>query len=256
MSISKPGPAPVQCPTCGEWLNEDDLYCRYCGRPMVATGFDDEGNVIVTRQPPTGASLRGVGERNRLPDPHDRRGNRGGALERVPGGALGCTTLAAILAALIIGVMLITWFLIRPGIAGSARDGIQDGLNRELSLHAVAPSTSSITIDEVTINEYLAASEAWFDPVGDLSVDLTDNLVTAQFNIYGLTGSFSSGLTVQDGLIRLVNPSASGAASRLINTTDIARAIETQLRIFVQNQGRPVNNITIDDGLLTVTFAE
>jgi hypothetical protein len=36
----------------------------------------------------------------------------------------------------------------------------------------------------------------------------------------------------------------------------MAQAIETELRIFLQNQGRPVTNVAIDDGVLTLTFAE
>jgi hypothetical protein len=256
MSMTKPGPAPVQCPNCGEWLNEDDLYCRYCGKPMVATGFDEEGNTVVRSVGAQGGNLRAAGDRPTLTDPLNRRPKREGTLARVNSGALGCTTIAVALAVILLLVMVVAWFLIRPSIADSARDGVQDGLARELSLHGVSPGTTTATIDEVTMNEYLAASESWFDPVTDITIDLTDNHVEASFSLYGLSGTFSAGLTVQDGLIRLVNPETSGAAGRLIDTNDMARAIETELRVFLQNEGRPATNVTIDEDVLTVTFAE
>jgi hypothetical protein len=255
-SITKPGPAPVQCPNCGEWLNEDDLYCRYCGKPMVSTGFDDEGNTVVRTVAGQGGNLRAVGERPTLSDPLNRRPKREGALARVNTGALGCTTIALVLAGILLVVMVVAWFLIRPGMGDSARDGVRDGLARELSLHGVGVDTTTATVDEVTINEYLDASESWFDPVSDLSVDLTDNQAEVSFSLYGLSGTFSAGLTVQDGLIRLVSPEAGGAGGRLIDTAEMAQAIETELRIFLQNQGRPVTNVAIDDGVLTLTFAE
>lgn len=255
-SITKPGPAPVQCPSCGEWLNEDDLYCRYCGKPMVSTGFDDEGNTVVRTVGATGGNLRAAGDRPTLSDPLNRRPKREGALARVNTGALGCTTIALALAGILAMVMVIAWFLIRPGIGDSARDGVRDGLARELGLHGVSANTTTVTIDDVTMNEYLDASESWFDPISDITIDLTDNEAEASFTLYGLSGTFSAGLTVQDGLIRLVNPEVGGAGGRLIDATEIAQAIETELRIFLQNQGRPVTNVAIDDGVLTLTFAE
>ena len=106
------------------------------------------------------------------------------------------------------------------------------------------------------MNEYLAASESWFDPVSDITIDLTDNQAEASFSLYGLNGTFSAGLTVQDGLIRLVNPETGGAGGRLIDGDEMASAIETELRVFLQNQGRPVTNVTVEDGVMTVTFAE
>jgi hypothetical protein len=238
-------------------LNEDDLYCRYCGKPMVATGFDDEGNTIVRSVGAQGGgNLRAAGDRPTLNDPLSRRPKREGTLAKVNSGALGCTTIAAVLAGILLVVMLIAWFVIRPSIGNSARDGIQDGLARELAQHGVGAGTTTATVDEVTMNEYLAASESWFDPVTSISVDLTDNQVEAAFSLYGLSGTFSAGLTVQDGLIRLVNPETGGAGGRLIDGDEMASAIETELRVFLQNQGRPVTNVTIDDGVMTVAFAE
>jgi hypothetical protein len=223
---------------------------------MVATGFDDEGNTVVRSVGMPGGNLRAAGDRPTLNDPLSGRPKREGTLARVNTGALGCTTIVAVLAGILLVVMLIVWFAIRPSIGDSARDGIQDGLARELSQHGVSAGTTNVTIDEVTMNEYLTASESWFDPVTNISIDLTDNQAEASFSLYGLSGSFSAGLTVQDGLIRLVNPETGGAGGRLINGDEMARAIETELRIFLQNEGRPVTNVTIDDGVMTVIFAE
>ena len=253
MSIHTPGPASIACPNCGEMMNEDDLYCRYCGRPMVSTGFDDEGNVVIRPARASGSGLRGVGEQSRLPDPQDRRQKREGALAKVSGGPIGCTALLIGLIAIILLIMVVAWFLLRPGIADSARDGVQEGLSRELNSQTIAPETTNLTISEVTINEYVDASSAWYDPLGDLSIDLHDNEVVASFTLYGLSGTFTSGLTVQDGLIRLVNPSAGGAGGRLIEADDIARVIESELRIFVQEQGRPITSIQVNENELTMT---
>jgi hypothetical protein len=148
--------------------------------------------------------------------------------------------------------MLVAWFLVRPGIADSARDGIEDGLSRELALHSISAETTTLTINEITLNEYLDASDAWFDPISDLNVDLRDNDVVVSFSLYGASGTFSSGVTVQDGFIRLVNPQTGGAGGRLVDADDIARVIESQLRAFVQNEARPITNISVDEGEITI----
>jgi len=254
MSITRPGPVPIMCPNCGEEMNEDDLYCRYCGRALVSTGFDDDGNVVIRQQSRSTSTLRGVGEANRLPDPQERRLKREGALAKVSGGPLGCTALLGILLAVLVVIMIVAWLLVRPGIVDSATDGVQDGVAHELSLHSIAAGTNSVTIDEITLNEYLDAGEAWFDPGSELRIDLQDNEVVAAFTLYGLSGTFTAGATVQDGLIRLVNPEAGGAGGRLIDANDIAQVIESELRLFIQEQGRPVTNVSIDEGELTITL--
>ena len=58
---------------------------------------------------------------------------------------------------------------------------------------------------------------------------------------------------MQDELIRLVNPSAGGAGGRLIDADDIARVIESELRLFVQEQGRPITSIQVNENELTMT---
>jgi hypothetical protein len=253
MSIHTPGPALIPCPNCGETMNEDDLYCRFCGKPMVSTGFDDDGNVVVRSQTSrSGGGLRGVGEQSRLADPHERRSKREGTLARVGGGPIGCTGLLAIVLGILVLVMLVAWFLVRPAIADSARDGVEEGISRELALHSISAETTTLTINEITINEYVDASDAWFDPVSDLRIDLRDNEVVASFTLYGASGTFSSGVTVQDGVIRLVNPETGGAGGRLIDGDEIARVIEQQLRIFVQNEARPITNVSVDDGEITI----
>ena len=254
MSISKPGPANIPCPNCGELMNEDDLYCRYCGRPMVATGFDDDGNVVVRSQTRTSSSLHNIGEANRLPDPQERRIKREGALAKVSGGPLGCTALLGGLLAILLLVMVVAWFLVRPGMADSARDGVQEGVSRELNLHNIAAETTTLTINEVTINEYLDASDAWYDPISNVQIDFHDNEVVASFTLYGLSGTFSSGVTVLDGMIRLVNPSVGGAAGRLVDAGDIAQVIESELRVFVREQGRPITGVSVDEGEITLTI--
>ncbi len=256
MSSNRPGPAPVQCPHCGKMLNEDDLYCRYCGRPMVATGFDDDGQGGTVR-PTAGQApiLRGVGDRPTLNDPLASNRPRGGALSRFSTGALGCGPILAIAIGLLIVVMLIAWFAIRPSIASSARDGVRNGLSRELAVDSLGANTSSVTFDETTLNEYLDAGSAWFDPLDNLKLTLTDNQVKASFQLYGLSGNFTAGLTVQDGVIRLINPKTSGAGGRLIKTDQIARAIEDEIRTFVRGEGRPIANVSVTNGSITITFA-
>lgn len=256
MSSNRPGPAPVQCPHCGKMLNEDDLYCRYCGRPMVATGFDDDGQGGTVR-PTAGQAppLRGVGDRPTLNDPLASNRQRGGALSRFNAGSLGCGPILAIAIGLLILVMLISWFAIRPSIASDARDGVRNGLSRELAVDSLGANTSSVTFDETTLNEYLDAGSAWFDPLDDLKLTLNDNQVKASFKLYGLSGNFTAGLTVQDGVIRLINPSASGAGGRLIKADQIARAIEDEIRTFVRGEGRPIANVAVTDGSITITFA-
>lgn len=254
MPITRPaGPAPVRCPHCNNMLNEDDLYCRFCGRPMVATGFDDDidgGNI----RPSSGQEtiLRSVGDRPRLSDPRSGQSERS---RRFSFGALGGTWILGLLAGFLIVVMLISWFVLRPSIADSARDGVQEGLSRELALDALGPNTTTVTLDEVTLNEYIAASENWFDPLGDLDMDIRTSTIAVDFSLYGLSGTFTSGLTVQDGLIRLIGTDASGSAGRLIDVDEITDVIEAELRAFIQAEGRPVTNVAVDDDVLQITFA-
>lgn len=254
MSVSKPGPAPVQCPRCGEMLNEDDLYCRFCGQPMVATGFDPDDEGVLRPPSQAGGPIRAAGDRPTLTDPLAPSRPRKGALEQIRTSGLGCTALIGIALGVIIAVMLIAFFIVRPAISDAANGGVRDGFAHALSLANPDPSTSAYTLDETTINEYLKADEAWFDPLHDMAIHLQDNEATVDFKLYGLGGSFSAGLTVQDGLIRLVSPSTSGMGGRVIDADQIAKTIESELRTWVQGIGRPVSNVAIQDGTITITF--
>jgi hypothetical protein len=256
MSVSKPGPAPVQCPRCGEMLNEDDLYCRFCGQPMVATGFDQDNEDYPrpANGTPIGGPIRAAGDRPTLNDPLAPKRANQSALSKVRTGSLGCTALIGIGLGVLIALALITFFVIRPAISDAANSGVRDGIARELSLAKPDPATNVITLDETTINEYLAADEAWFDPLHDMTISLNDNQASVDFGLYGMNGTFSAGMTVQDGLIRLVSPHSSGTAGRLIDADQIAKTIESELRAWVQGIGRPVSNVAIQDGTITITF--
>ena len=47
---------------------------------------------------------------------------------------------------------------------------------------------------------------------------------------------------------------ASGTAGRLIDADQIATTIESELRVWIQGIGRPVSNVAIQDGTITITF--
>jgi len=235
-------------------LNEDDLYCRFCGQPMVATGFDQENEDYPRPATTTGGPIRAAGDRPTLNDPLAPKRANESALSKVRTSSLGCTALIGIGLGVLIALALITFFIIRPAISDAANSGVRDGIARELSLVKLDPSANAITLDETTINEYLAADEAWFDPLHDMTISLNDNQASVDFGLYGMNGTFAAGMTVQDGLIRLVSPHASGTAGRLIDADQIATTIESELRVWIQGIGRPVSNVAIQDGTITITF--
>ena len=251
MSISRI-PQPVRCPNCSQMMNEDDLYCRFCGQPMVATAFGSGGHGkgrtdIDDEDPP----IYDPGNFKPLAEPRSVRAARRPAFDRVRGG-FGCSGFAILAIVGVIAATLILLFVARPSIHQAAQNGVSDGLAQRLNVAAPAQPGSAIVLTQGDINDILVADSPFYDPIGSPRVTIDDNQVRVAFSIYGLSSEYRAGLTVQEGRIRLIDPAISGSASFFVDAGQVTTAIERELLAYTTRTGVGFSGVTFDDGVITV----
>jgi hypothetical protein len=252
-----PRPREVPCPNCGQKMNEDDLYCRFCGQPMVATAFSTEGQgtgrtFADADDPP----IYDPAEPKPLYDPRGgiREGRaRGPALDRVRGASLGCGGLGIVALVGLVGFILIFWFVARPSIDQAARNGVSAGLGHALTTAAPPQPGVPVQLTQGRINDILIADSAFYDPISSPRVTIDDNRVRATFTVYGLAGEYQAGITVQEGRLRLIDPAITGAAGMLIDDVEMTRVIERELLDYTQRTAIGFSGVTVDDGVITLT---
>lgn len=247
------GPQPVRCPNCGQMMNEDDLYCRFCGQPMVATAFGVEGHgkgrtAADDEDPP----IYDPGDFKPLAEPRSVRAARRPALDRVRGG-FGCSGFAILGLVGVVSAILILFFVARPSIDQAAQNGVSDGLARRLTVAAPAQPGVPIALTQGDINDMLVADSPFYDPIGSPRITIDDNQVRVAFSIYGLSGEYRAGITVQEGRIRLIDPAIDGSAGFLVDPAKITAAIERELLAYTTRTGVGFAGVTVDNGLITVT---
>jgi len=252
MSVSR-RPQSVRCPNCGQIMNEDDLYCRFCGQPMVATAFGGEGHgkgrtAADDDDPP----IYDPGDFKPLAEPRSMRASRRPAFEGFRGG-LGCGGFTAIGAIALAGIVLILWFVARPSIDQAAQNGVSDGLARRLAVAAPAQPGAPIVLTQGAINDILVADSPFYDPIASPRITIDDNQVRVTFSIYGLSGEYQGGLTVQEGRIRIIDPRIVGSASLLVDSTRVTAAIEGELLAYTTRTGVGFAGVTVDGGVITIT---
>jgi len=158
---------------------------------------------------------------------------------------------------LIAGVALgVAWFVIAPLASDAMQDSAHEAISATLANTTVAPdpASGSITVTEAQIRTALRAHTNQLDPITDPVVKLSTKGFTIDFSVYGYTGTISGDLAMAGGQVKIVDPTLTGMAGRMLDIDAIALDLQDQFNAWLTaNNLRVVSIATIDDAITIVT---
>ncbi len=170
----------------------------------------------------------------------------------------GCAGQLARLGLGLLIIIALYLLLVRPQISAALGRSIAD-LLAPTTIDAAAPlpaviaalPTGTVTISEAEINGYLAEAGSLL-PVESASVRLVADRAIVTVRAYGLTGTASSGIAVDQGAIVLRDPQIAGPLAALISASDLTATLSGRITAEFARQGRQIVAVTISDGYLSV----
>jgi hypothetical protein len=117
------------------------------------------------------------------------------------------------------------------------------------------PNTGEVVqLTDQQANAYFAANPDALAPLDQVSVRFLAGQVQTDVRAFGISARVLSGLTVENGRVRLVNPRLDGAPDFLISVDEVAQPIERQINAQLVNQNQRIRAVRIDPGVLNVTL--
>jgi len=89
-------------------------------------------------------------------------------------------------------------------------------------------------------------------PVESVSVRLVSDRVIASVRAYGVTSVVSSGITVQDGRLVMIDPRLEGPLAAMLSVRELTEVLNERLNAEFVRQGRQIVAVHVDNGTLTI----
>ena len=153
------------------------------------------------------------------------------------------------------------WILfLRPAVHQSVDGEIQQGLQRAVGQSPfdaarAAPSGYMLPIPEDQMNTYLSQNSEALAPITSMQVSLQPGVMVVTFQAYGFGSTVSLGLAVQDGKLIAQNVQVSGLLSWVETPQELTPRLNEALAQVSTNLGHALSAVTIDEGVLKLTFA-
>ncbi len=178
-----------------------------------------------------------------------------GAGSRGPSGCL-LGALGVVLIALV-GAVLVAVVAYNAATGGQLRDGLRDVASTEVTqLGPVdVPEDGRLTVSEADVNRTIRRYTDDYGAISDPTFAIDPNGVVLDFSVLGIDSSYRSGLIAEGGQLRLTDPRASGAASRVLGAGDMAGIVEPALNDILRQSGVTATGVELGDGELTVLIA-
>ena len=178
-----------------------------------------------------------------------------GAGSRGPSGCL-LGALGVVLIALV-GAVLVAVVAYNAATGGQLRDGLRDVAATEVTqLGPVdVPEDGRLTVSEADVNRSIRRYTDDYGAISDPTFAIAPNGVVLDFSVLGIDSSYRSGLVAEGGQLRLTDPRASGAASRVLGAGDVAGIVEPALNDILRQSGVAATGVELGDGELTVLTA-
>ncbi len=178
-----------------------------------------------------------------------------GASSRGPSGCL-LGALGVVLIALV-GAVLVAVAAYNAATGGQLRDGLRDVAATEVTqLGPVdVPEDGRLTVSEADVNRSIRRYTDDYGAISDPTFAIAPNGVVLDFSVLGIDSSYRSGLVAEGGQLRLTDPRASGAASRVLGAGDMASIVEPALNDILRQSGVAATGVELGDGELTVLTA-
>lgn len=273
----------MRCPQCGARNALGSEECSNCGRPFIrngskshAGGYEDDYSASQqTRQLPAQPRQ----SRQSRPDVHvhyerddyyddeyddpyyDERAYAAPPPARrgMNGCLLSLLVMLAVTAGVIIGAIIVTDMYVRPrvtdAISSHVGAGIENTVREQINVELVDIPAGDITITETEINQRIA-ERGGLGPVDDLSISIDPNGVDAGLSAYGMSGSYSGNVQVENGQLRFTDGSLSGPLQYVVEEDVIARIASDAVNRALADAGYRVEAVTLQDGQMILTLAQ
>lgn len=172
-----------------------------------------------------------------------------------PRGPSGCLlgALGAVLIALV-GAVLVALIAYNAATGDQLQDGLRGVAATEVTqLGPVAvPEDGRLTVSEADVNRTIRRYTDNYGAISDPTFGIDTDGVVLNFSVLGINSSYRAGLVAEDGQLRLSDPAASGAASRVLSADDLTGIVEPALNDILTQSGVTATGVELTDGELTV----
>ncbi|NJP08021.1 MAG: hypothetical protein HC837_21590 [Chloroflexaceae bacterium] len=169
-------------------------------------------------------------------------------------GCLFVTVLLLITAGVLTALFLPRDILDQIGQQVSRESGLQQQIESQIgqSLPAAIGELPAgvITLTDADINTYIAANPSQFEPLEAVTVQFVPGAIQANLSAMGMQSQLTTGVTVEAGQIRLVNPRLDGPLSAMIAVDELVNRLEPQLNQHLLAQAHTIRDIRIEAGQL------
>ena len=151
-------------------------------------------------------------------------------------------------------------FFLRPEVHQSVDGEIQQGLQRAVGqipfdVARAAPSGYMQHITEDEMNNYLNQNSAALAPITSMQISLQPGVMIVTFQAYGFGSTIHLGLAVQDGKLIAQNVQVDGLLWWVENAQELTPRLDDALGQVTTNLGHQLSSVSIEEGVLTLTFA-
>ena len=180
------------------------------------------------------------------------------ALPVGPRGPSGCLlgVLGVVLIALV-GAVLVAIVAYNAATGDQLRDGLRDVAATEVTRTGPVeiPEDGRLTVGEADVNRTIRRYTDNYGAISDPTLAINPDGVVLNFSVLGIDSAYRSGLVAEGGQLRLTDPRASGAASRVLGADDMAAIVEPALNDILRQSGVTATGVELGDGELTVLTA-
>ncbi len=236
----------MYCPQCGEYNQLGSNRCRYCGNPFTRAAVMEEGARQKPKQPKQPARVQTSSK--------PAKSHRGWT------GCLLLLLVAAIITiGLLLGAMLINEQVVKPTIAdqveGDLTEGVRVAVDNALAEIDETSPTGEITITESDINQGVV-DYGNLGPVNDVTVDVKQDQIQVGMSAYGLSGTYTTSLQVQDGKVVLTGGNLSGPLGMFIPTGELEKMTNETIGRSLNDHGYRVTAIALSEDVVTLTVEQ
>ena len=162
----------------------------------------------------------------------------------------------------LVGILLIAMvafaalaLIVRPVVSDQVGSAAGDAISTSLARATVIPDVSAgtVVVTEQEISRAIRANRDDLQPVENLRVQIRRTGIEATFSVYGVSGSLTGSVQVQNGRIVIVDPHLNGAVGRMIAVDHIARDAERAINDLLARNNLRATAVTLSDDTMTIT---
>lgn len=234
----------MHCPSCGTRNSVGSQRCERCGYPFTRAAANE-----TDRRGPRSREAPGYAAAYPVQTAPRRR--------RV-GWLYALVALVVILTGLVIGVMLASNEIVKPMVADSVRDDLDAGIRTAVQnqVPTRVPETDGetsaageITVTEAEINQSID-DQGSFGPVDDINVQVQPEGVSLDLSAYGMSGTYSADLLVENGAVNLTNGELSGPLRFIVPEGELEQIANEAITRALQDTGYRIARVTLGDGAI------